>query len=83
VVRPSPEGAAVNFRKTHTTTDNLRMRDTPDIKGKIVTTLAKGSAVELLETGAEATIDGITAPWVKVLSESGCTGWCFSGYLTR
>ena len=37
----------------------------------MVTTLSNGSAVQVLETGAMQTIDGITAPWVKVLSESG------------
>ncbi len=70
-----------SYKTTHHTTDNLRLRDNPNTSSLMVTTLSKGSAVQVLETGEMQTIDGITAPWVKVLSESGYTGWCFSGYL--
>ncbi len=70
-----------NYKTTHRTTDNLRLREKAAATSLIVTTLNKGTAVQLLETGAMQTIDGITAPWVKVLSETGYTGWCFSGYL--
>jgi hypothetical protein len=35
----------------------------------------------LLAKGSEETIDGITAPWVQVKTETGETGWCFGGYL--
>ncbi len=71
----------VNYKTTHHTTDNLRLRDEPNTSSLMVTTLSNDSAVQVLETGEIQTIDGITAPWVKVLSESGYTGWCFSGYL--
>ncbi len=70
-----------NYQTTHHTTDNLRLRDEANTSSLMVTTLSSGSAVQVLETGEIQTIDGITAPWVKVLSESGYTGWCFSGYL--
>jgi hypothetical protein len=70
-----------NFQSTHTTLDNLRLRDSPTTSGAIITTLQKNTDVQLLETGTEATIDGITAPWVKVLSSNGYEGWCFSGFL--
>ncbi len=70
-----------NYKTTHITIDNLRLRETPNTSSLMVTTLNSDSAVQVLETGEMQTIDGITAPWVKVLSESGYTGWCFSGYL--
>ncbi len=70
-----------SYKTTHHTTDNLRLRDTPNTSSLMVTTLSKGSAVQVLETGEMQIIDGITAPWVKVLSESEYVGWCFSGYL--
>ncbi len=70
-----------NYQTTHHTTDNLRLRDEPNTSSLMVTTLSSGSAVQVLETGTSQTIEDITAPWVKVLSESGYTGWCFSGYL--
>jgi hypothetical protein len=31
--------------------------------------------------GQNANIDGVTAPWVKVQTNSGETGWCFGLYL--
>ena len=63
------------------TTDRLRVRENPDTGSAVVTTLDTGTEVQILETGTEETISGITAPWVKVLSENGFTGWAFSGYL--
>jgi len=63
------------------TTDRLRVREKPDTGSAVVTTLDTGTEVQILETGATETIGGITAPWVKVLSENGFTGWAFSGYL--
>jgi hypothetical protein len=66
---------------THKTTDNLRLRDNADMSALIITTLQKGMDVETLETGKIETVDGITAPWVKVHSATGYIGWCFSGFL--
>ena len=78
---PPPEGAILAFRVSHKTTDRLRVRENPDTSSAIVTTLDTDTQVQLLETGATETIGGITAPWVKVLSENGFTGWAFTGYL--
>jgi hypothetical protein len=77
---PPPVDMA-GYTATHRTTDSLRLRDAASTASLPVTTLAKGSEVQVLETGKEATIDGITAPWVMVLNGTGYTGWCFSGYL--
>jgi hypothetical protein len=77
---PPPVDMA-GYTATHRTTDSLRLRDAASTASLPVTTLVKGSEVQVLETGKEAAIDGITAPWVKVLSSTGYTGWCFSGYL--
>jgi hypothetical protein len=69
------------YSATHKTLDNLRMRDNSNTTSLLVTTLQKDTDVQVLETGTNTTIDGITAPWVKILSSTGYTGWCFSGYL--
>ena len=69
------------YQATHTTTARLRVRDEPTTASLIVTTLDVGAEVQVLETGAMATIDGITAPWVRVLSYNRFTGWVFSGFL--
>jgi hypothetical protein len=68
---------------THITVDNLRLRAHSDISAEIITTLKKGTHVQILDTGKTETIDGIIAPWVKVQSLNGYTGWCFSGYLRQ
>jgi hypothetical protein len=70
-----------NYVATHQTLDNLRLRDTANTSAKLVATLPKGTEVQVIETGPVTTIDGISAPWVRVTGGNGYTGWCFSGYL--
>lgn len=74
-----------NFVKTHITLDSLNLRRYPSTKYKtVIYTVSKGKHVQMLKAGKyNDTIDGITAPWVKVLTEDGHTGWCFSGYLEK
>ena len=69
------------YRRTHRVTDNLRLRDSANTSSLIVTTLLKDTEVQVIETGASTIINNITAPWVKIISSTGFTGWCFSGYL--
>ena len=71
----------VFFGTTHYTTANLRLRSLPDIAGEIITTIPNGAAVMQMEIGHIATIDGITAPWMRVRTANGIEGWCFSGFL--
>lgn len=62
--------------------DLLRVRSEPDTStDNIVTRLADGDRVALLETGKTASMDGISAPWLKIKTADGNTGWVFSGYL--
>jgi len=63
------------------TTDNLRLRSMQERKSNAIMTLAKGTAVNLLEIGRKETVDGIIANWVKVRLNDGTEGWCFGGYL--
>jgi hypothetical protein len=69
------------YTPTHKTLDSLRIRDNPNTTSLLVATLQKDTGVQVIETGTSTSIDGITAPWVKILSSTGYTGWCFSGYL--
>ena len=69
------------YKPSHRVIENLRLRDKADTSSPMVTTLPKNMEVAVVETGPSATINGIAAPWVKVVSGSGYTGWCFSGYL--
>ncbi|WP_020612829.1 SH3 domain-containing protein [Sediminispirochaeta bajacaliforniensis] len=72
-----------DFSPTHTTTANLRLRIQPDTSAGFFTTLPEGTKVQVTEEGETETIDGITAPWLEVISESGYKGWCFGGYLAE
>jgi hypothetical protein len=68
---------------THYVTGNLRLRNAAALSSPAITTLPQFTALRIIETGKSETIDGITAPWVKIVSQTGYTGWCFSGYVRR
>jgi hypothetical protein len=60
---------------------------------RVTRTLEKGTAVKIIKTGSQDTIDGITSNWVQVEVQAGAkdrngksitagtSGWCFGGYL--
>jgi len=69
--------------KVYYAASNLRLRSAPDTsKNNIIATIPQGGRVEVLETGKTVKIDGINAPWYRVKTTDGTTGWVFSGYLT-
>jgi len=70
-----------SYRPTHRVTENIRLRDYSNTSSLIVTTLQKDTEVHVIETGTSSTINNINAPWVLIISSTGFTGWCFSGYL--
>jgi hypothetical protein len=70
-------------KMTHYVTENLKLRNDANLSSSIITILPKFSSLIILETGEIETIDGITAPWIKILSHTGNTGWCFSGYVEQ
>ena len=70
-----------DFHATHTTSARLNVRSAPSTDAVLVTTLETGTAVQVLETGPQASIGGTIAPWVRVVTRGGYTGWCFSGFL--
>ena len=76
-------GTEVNHgTMTHFVTVNLRLRDRADLNSAVITTLQQNTAIKITEIGIAETIDGITAPWIRVISENGYSGWCFSGYVS-
>lgn len=59
----------------------LRVRQIPDLKGKVVITLKDGESVlELGTTGAPFTISGKTGSWTEISGQN-VTGWAFGGFL--
>lgn len=58
------------------TTDNLNLRQTPGVNGKLIVTMPKGA--ELEATGNTETADGIL--WRNVIYKSNI-GWCSADYL--
>jgi hypothetical protein len=69
------------YKSTHITVNNLRVRKTPSLSADTISILGKGTFVQILEIGQEEIIDGIKSGWVKIMSDTGYQGWCFSGYL--
>lgn len=70
--------------------DGLRVRDFPSLKSARLCALPHRLPVKVVALGAEATIDGITAPWVEILipryewqGEEPEYGWVFGGYLSE
>jgi hypothetical protein len=64
-------------------TSNVRLRSQPDrSKDNRIAGIPRGGSVELIDVGKTELIDGIKAPWFKVKTEDGTTGWVFSGYFT-
>jgi len=59
----------------------LNIRADPNVRGEKVVLAGKGSPLTVLEEGKKETIDGITAPWIKVRLPDGKEGWCFAGYV--
>jgi hypothetical protein len=72
-----------HYKATHKVTENLKVRITPDLSSKVPAILETGTELQILEYGSVFTVGNITAPWVKVLTYAGDTGWCFSGYLAE
>ena len=76
-----PSDALNAFQATQTTSARLNVRSGPSTDSPLLTTLEAGTVVQVLETGPQASIGGTIAPWVRVLTGDGYTGWCFSGFL--
>jgi hypothetical protein len=69
------------FPTTHRLTADLKLFTDQDGGSEVITTLKKGSGVQVLEYGGYADMDGITAKWAHAKTSTGETGWLFSGYL--
>lgn len=79
--------------QTMSVSENLKLRSTEATTSEVLTVMAAGTNVKILELGHEETIDGITSNWVKVELLAGATdrdgnpiekgtiGWCYGGYL--
>ena len=60
----------------------LTLRNAPSAAGQSIGIVPVGSSVEILEESeSTATVEGITAPFVRIKFEQ-TEGWVFSGFLT-
>ena len=78
---------------TMSVTENLKLRSGEATTTEVLTVMAAGTKVKILELGHSETIDGITSNWVKVELlagaidrdgkpiKAGMVGWCYGGYL--
>jgi hypothetical protein len=77
---PSPPPPP-KFPATHMLTADLNVFSRQDGGSTVVASLKKGDPIIVLEYGAYASWNGITAKWAKVQTNDDKTGWLFSGYL--
>lgn len=82
----------VSKNKTMLVNENLKLRSGEATSSNVLSIMAAGTKVKVLELGKSETIDGINSNWVKVeiisgkdrdgnIIRSGTTGWCYGGYL--
>ena len=83
----------VSSNKTMLVTENLKLRSGEATSTQVLTVMAAGTKVKILELGKAETIDGISSNWVKVEVQAGAkdrdgkpikagtVGWCYVGYL--
>lgn len=63
--------------------DNLRIRASNALDGKIITHLKKDEKVEKIDyaPGGPVEVNGIEGQWMRVKTATGKVGWCFDAYL--
>ena len=74
-------------RKLYVLADSLRLRESPELSGKVLGYLNYGE--EVLDLGEQTDLQRLrvsvdevrTAPWIKIKSEKGVIGWTFGAYL--
>jgi len=66
---------------THYADNNLRLRYGDNLSSPTITVLPQYTALRVIETGKTEEIDGVAAPWTKIVTQTGYTGWCFSAYV--
>ncbi len=90
---PKTNGYGISVGQILTCNENLRLRSNDSTSGSIITSMQKGTRVEILDFGKVDTSEGVTSTWVLVKTLSGgldkdgysipygTTGWCFAGFL--
>lgn len=85
-----PEGVTITETNLFVSTvDNLRIRETPDINGKVIGKIMRFEEVEYqgATSQVEMTLDvdgeQISAPWIKVKTKTGVEGWIWGGFTKR
>ena len=83
----------VELNKVVTAQENLRLRSSEQTSSQIITTMAAGTKVKIVQLGKKEVIDNFSSSWVQVEVldggkdrngnpiKSGTKGWCFGGYL--
>jgi hypothetical protein len=61
--------------------DNLRLRDKPNVDGKLIRFLKKGEVLRVYQKSKEEIVNGESGNWIYVETKDGKYGWCFDFYL--
>jgi len=66
------------------TASSLRIRETPDLKGKVLGAVPKDTIVDILSQGlVYEKIDDKYDTWMKIRTLEGITGYSYAGYISK
>ncbi|MCZ8155978.1 MAG: SH3 domain-containing protein [Leptospira sp.] len=66
------------------TASSLRIRETPDLTGKVLGSVPKGTIVQILSQGlVYEKIDDKFDTWMKIKTDEGVIGYSYAGYISK
>ena len=70
--------------KGRITASSLRIRETPDLKGKVLGAVPKGTIIDIISQGlVYEKIDDKYDTWMNIRTTDGITGYSYAGYITK
>jgi hypothetical protein len=79
--RQAKGGPSAQAVYSHRLTANAKLYADQDFNATVAANLSRGTVVHIDGYGEYTDLDGETAKWAQVTTESGQTGWVFSGFL--
>jgi len=69
--------------KLITDVEGLKVRKEPVSTKEFITKISNGTEVQYLNTGAEAILNDVKAPFFEIITKDNIQGWVFSGHLEK
>jgi len=69
--------------KLITDVEGLKIRNEPVASKEFITKIPNGTEVQYLNTGTEAILNDVKAPFFEIITKNNIKGWVFSGHLEK